>query len=397
MSNLICVIAGGEWQAPIINKLQTNGFEVLCLNLYADTSGAKLANYFEKVDVIDKAACLAIVKKYSVRAVLTDQSDISVPTVAYIAEQLNLPGIGLECAELFTNKLLMRTKAKALGVHCPQFYFANDKENVKALAEKIGLPVIIKPINSQASRGVIIIKAWDELEAAVTEAFLYTKFGEPILVEEYIDGQEWTVEGFKQHQQHTSLAISYKEHFDSTPTVASSINYVPIQKNALHQQLINQNDYLVEGMRLNFGITHAEYKYANDKFYLIEIAARGGGANISSHIIPIMSGVDANQLLIDQVVNKPDIVLSAQPTGQYAVVAFLDFKSGKVKTRTAESQVTNLPFVADFKYNFEIDQVIEPISNDTSRHAHVILFADTECDLDKHLLTIKELIEVSYE
>jgi biotin carboxylase len=397
MSNLVCVVAGGEWQAAIINKLHDNNCEVLCLNLYSDTLGAKLADYFEQVDVVDRSACLKIINNYQVMGVLTDQSDISVPTVAYLAEQLNLKGIGFEHALLFTNKLLMRAKAKALGVHCPEYFVAPDKISAKKYILERGLPVIVKPINSQASRGVILIDHWEKLDDAIAEAFLHSKDEEPILVEEFIIGQEWTVEGFKQSNSHTSLAISFKEHFPELPTVASSINYVPISDNNLHQELVKQNDLLIEGMGLAFGITHAEYKYANGKFYLIEVAARGGGANISSHVIPLMSGIDVNQLLIEYALGKPENKITSKASSKYVVIYFLNFSSGKVAARTEELQLLSLPFVVDYKYNFNLGDVIEPISNDATRHAHVILSADSRNEMNECIIKIVELVKVQYE
>ena len=54
-----------------------------------------------------------------------------------------------------------------------------------------------------------------------------------------------------------------------------------------YEKLARLNSDMVETMGLPFGITHAEYKYYNGEFYLIEIAARGGGTRISSDIVPI--------------------------------------------------------------------------------------------------------------
>jgi len=397
MPDIVCVIAGGEWQAPIISKIRENGYEVLCINLYSNTKGAKLADYFEQADVTDKEACLLAAKKYDLKGILTDQSDISVPTVAYIAEKMGLNGIGIECAALFTNKLLMRHKAKSLGVHCPKFEIAHNSASVKNIVQKMRFPVVIKPIDSQSSRGVIVVKNIGDIDFAIAEAFSFTKVGNPILIEEYIDGQEWTVEGFKQKDKHVSLAISFKQHLPLLPTVASSINYVPINDSQLHRQLIEQNDYLVNNMGLEFGITHAEYKYSNGNFYLIEVAARGGGANISSHIIPIMSGVDANQMLLDQVMEKEEVRFSRIPTGNFALLAFLNFDLGKVVSRTEESMVRGLPFVADFLYHFKIGDVIKKVVDDSSRHAQVLIFAKSQHELDENLHIIKELVALTYE
>lgn len=397
MSDLVLVIAGGEWQAPIIKKLQSYGYQVLNINLYSNTKGASIANIFEQADVTDKNKCLKIAKKYKPIAVLTDQSDISVATVAFIAKELSLTGIGVECAHYFTNKLAMRDKAQSLGIFCPEYGTAFNLEEVQIHAINFGYPIIIKPINSQSSRGVSLVKCVDELMLAVDAALSFSRPESPILVEQYIDGQEWTVEGFKNQNKHVSLAVSYKKHFKSHPTIASSLTYEPLEPKGKHKQLIEQNNRLVDGFKLPFGITHAEYKLYDGKYFLIEIAARGGGAKISSDIIPLMSGVDVNKLLIESVTNKSIGNVEYRKTGTYAMLAFLNFSPGKVLSFTAESIIKSLSFVIDFKYNFNIGDIIRPIEDDSTRHAHVLLSADNSAGLQENLTAIKNMIKIIYD
>ena len=104
----VMVIAGGTWQVPLIKKVKSLGYEVVNSNLYEDSIGFKYADFTGVMDVRDKEKNLALAKEYKIDAVLTDQSDIAVPTVAYVAEQMGCPGIGHEMAELFTNKFKMR-------------------------------------------------------------------------------------------------------------------------------------------------------------------------------------------------------------------------------------------------------------------------------------------------
>ena len=65
-----------------------------------------------------------------------------------------------------------------------------------------------------------------------------------------------------------------------------------------YEKLRKTNQELVLAMGMPFGLTHAEYKYMDGQYYLIEIAARGGGTKISSNIVPLMSGVDSNEALL---------------------------------------------------------------------------------------------------
>ena len=117
----VMVVAGGEWQLPLIRKAKELGNYVICSNLYADSPGFEVADIGEIADVLDKEKNLAIAKKHEVDIVITDQSDIAVPTVAYICQKLGIKGIGVDKAELFTNKYQMRVFGRNNGFATPEF------------------------------------------------------------------------------------------------------------------------------------------------------------------------------------------------------------------------------------------------------------------------------------
>lgn len=117
----IMVIAGGDWQCPIVQTAKKMGHEVICSNLYENSPAFQYADWGEVANVLDKEKNLEIAKKYRPDAVLTDQSDIAVPTVAYVAERMGLKGIGEDMARLFTNKSLMRDFCKNNGFPYPKY------------------------------------------------------------------------------------------------------------------------------------------------------------------------------------------------------------------------------------------------------------------------------------
>ena len=90
---------------------------------------------------------------------------------------------------------------------------------------------------------------------------------------------------------------------------------------------------------LVFGFTHAEYKYEDGEFYLIEIGARGGGAMISSCITQYMSGYDTYRYLIDcSLGNIKDVDFSIRPEywERSAVLKFFETPKGGGVVRKIE-------------------------------------------------------------
>ena len=192
----IMVIAGGEWQCPIVQTAKSMGHTVICSNLYEDSPAFIYADVGEVADVLDREKNLWIAKKYKPDAVLTDQSDIAVPTVAYVAEQMHLKGIGEEKAELFTNKYKMREFCEKHGFPSPVCYHCTDYREAEEALKKLGR-AIIKPLDSQSSRGIYIIDSPEQLKEVFEKSMSYSNNEKAVLVEQYIEGTEFTVDGVK--------------------------------------------------------------------------------------------------------------------------------------------------------------------------------------------------------
>ena len=159
----IMVIAGGDWQIELVKQAKKMGHYVICSNLYEDSPAFPYADACEVANVLDKQKNLEIAKKYMPDAIISDQSDIAVPTVAYLNEQLGLRGIGMEMANLFTDKSRQREFCKSHGIPVPDFKLCETPDEAYEMLEKYE-KIIIKPIDSQSSRGVFTVETKEELD-----------------------------------------------------------------------------------------------------------------------------------------------------------------------------------------------------------------------------------------
>lgn len=391
----IMIIAGGEWQVPIIRKAKDMGLFVINTNLYEDSPGFRHADVGIVADVLDRERNLEVALSYMPDAVITDQSDIAVPTVAYICERLGLCGIGTDKANLFTNKHAMREFLGSRGYPTPRFRLCRSEDEVVEFCGENGFPVIIKPPASQSSRGVHKISRKEDIASFYGDALKFSHDGS-VLVEEYIDGTEFTVEGFKTHRRAYSLAVSRKTHFPHAEMVASRLLYSLEDPEYDYEELRALNERLVADMNLPFGITHAEYKYARGRFYLIEIAARGGGTKISSHIVPAMSGIDVNELLIRCALGERMDEIRPERRDIHVVLDFLLFPPGIVKSVEGTERVLADKRVLDFALNFKAGDEIREPTDDRARHAHLIARADTRAEIEEVCTRVRDMVRIVY-
>ncbi len=391
----LMVIAGGSWQCPIIKTAKEMGHYVVCSNLYEDSPAFKYSDVSVVMNVLDKEGNLKIAKEYKPDAVLTDQTDIAVSTVAYVAEECKLKGIGTDTARRFTNKYAMREYASGAGIPMPKYRLCHTVDEASEFLFNIGT-CIIKPIDSQSSRGIHIVKTRDDIEAYFDDCVQYSNEERAILVEEYIDGEEFTVDGIKTDNDYIVLAISQKDHYEYNPSVANRLVFTQYNDSYDYGRLREENNKLIKAMGLPFGLTHTEYKYRNGQFYLIETAARGGGTKISSDITKLVSGIDSNKMYINVLTGESDEIIRCEKH-DCAVLGFFDFKPGRITEITGIDDALSLPGVHDLKLEVSVGDTLKPAEDDRSRCGYYILYADSVqelCDREKRL---KEIVKVVTE
>jgi carbamoyl-phosphate synthase large subunit len=393
------VIAGGDWQIELIKKAKAMGHFVICSNLYEDSPAFPYADACEVSDVLDKERNLAIAKKYCPDAVISDQSDIAVPTVAYLNEQLGLRGIGMELADLFTNKALQRQFCRENGMNVPEFLLCRDAEEALPMLDKFGT-VIIKPIDSQSSRGVFTIRSREELFSKVGETLSYSNREKSFLVEEYIDGAEFTIDGLMVNGHHYPLCISVKEMYPQNPNVSRMQSYSYHSSRYNYDDLRAANKKLYELAGLPIGLTHAEYKFHNGRFYLIEAGARGGGSNLSGKIVPFMSDIDNYDYLIREALGLPvdedKLNRHVFSESKYVVMRFFDFGEGTVERVDGKEFLCSHPMLLDYQLNVKPGDVLKNPKYGRLRPGHFIIGGEGEDAVRAEAEKIISMVKVKF-
>ena len=167
----LLIIGAGDFQLPLVEQA-AKSCEVL---LAAPVISAAFEPYISDrliVDVRDEEAILAFARAHKIDGVITDQTDIAVRSVAYVAENMGLPGIGCETGILFTDKSRMRTRLAELGIPQLANRTVSSVEDACAFYQELcgaagesaaPVRVIIKPLDTQGSRGVQVCAGEEEL------------------------------------------------------------------------------------------------------------------------------------------------------------------------------------------------------------------------------------------
>ncbi len=392
----ILLIGAGDFQLPIV-KRAAERFDVC---LAAPVISEKFLPYCYDTlltDVRDKEKILAYAQEMGVIGVTTDETDIPVRTIAYIAEKMGLPGIGYETGCLFTDKSLMREKMAQLGIPLLPNRTVHSLEEALAFYEEIGGTVVIKPLDTQGSRGVQTCRNAEELREKYAEAARWSSHKD-VIVERCATGREFVVEGRAYRGRFTNLCIGDTLYFDLPDAFAAKSRIFPTTADdALRDRVLDLNTRIIEGFGLWQGITHSEFIMEGDEIYLIETAARGGGVFISSDLIRLSCGVIPEDFLLDVATGKePDLTVLPQQ----CVCGYMAFfvPEGKILRVEGVQEVLDLSWI----HHTQLDHLHAGTENHeghtdkTSRIALTLSAPDRET-FNKRMEIVRQTLRVDVE
>ena len=392
----VLILGAGPCQVPLIEKCRARGLRVLVASRPGAYPGFDLADQAYRVDVRDKERLRAVAAAERVAAVLTDQTDIPVSTAAWIAERLGLPGIGYACAQKFTDKQCMRRACAELGIPGPRYCVADRLAPLAQWADASGYPVIVKPVDSQGSRGVQLVRTPAELAAAFAEAAPHAAAGQ-VLAEEFVAGREVVIQGFAAEGRFTNLVIGDRRYFNLPGRFIPQATLFPSTlAPELQARLGDLNRRLVTGFGLPFGITHSEYLVRDDgDIRLVEVAARGGGVFISSDLVPLACGVDVNDLLIRCALGeRPAFDPAALRPAAAGYVCFA-LPAGEISRPPNAAELAALPGVhRACLAGLTLGARVADLSDKTGRQGPILLRAQSRAGLDALHRRVRETLRV---
>lgn len=397
----VLVLPGTQWQVPLIEKIQEMGHQALVVNPDSEAPGMKKADMTLISDIFDKDKVVAFGIEQHIDAVMSDECDIAMNMVAELGKAFNVPAMDEETAALFTDKFLMREFSKKHGLRYPEYKFCKTVDDAIALQKEINKPIIIKPLDSNASHGVFKCNDEEAIRKHFDESMSFSRVEKSVLAERFIVGTEFTIDGVKTPHAHYTMAISEKKHFAHNESIANELLFSHYNPNFDYDKLRTTNDAFVMKSNLQFGFTHAEYKYEDGEFYLIEIAARGGGNMISSCITQYMTGYDTYRYLVECAtgnVHNEDFSLRPEYKERAAVLKFFETPGGGGKVREIKGidYLESEPDIKHYRLNFKIGDTIENALNDSVRIGFYIICSESMQKLREVINSIEKNFQIIY-
>jgi len=302
-------------QIPPIKYAIEQGHYVITCDYLPENPGHKLAHEWHNVSTTDKEAVLALSQKLKIDGIVAYASDPAAPTQAYVAEKMGLVGNPYESVLILARKDLFRDFLAKHDFLVPKSKAFYQLDEAKDWLDEIGVPAIVKPVDSSGSKGVTKITEKEQLAQAFEHALKFSR-EKKITVEQFlvrdgyqvdgdgfvVDGRLVLAEGGNQHNDHS--CHSFVPSGISFPSIKSQV-----QKELAHREL----ERCLKLLNFQNGAINFEYQFNRDgKFFLIEIGPRNGG-NLIPDVIKCLTDFDLIKYTIDSALGLDCSELKMKP------------------------------------------------------------------------------------
>ncbi|HEY0460856.1 MAG TPA: ATP-grasp domain-containing protein [Pyrinomonadaceae bacterium] len=221
------------------------------------------------------------------RIVGLDEFDVL--TAAKAREHLQIEGISNSYALRFRDKLRMRNLALQIGMPCPEFVGGFNSVRINDYLHGTRAPWIVKPRTEVSAFGIRKCDTAEEVWTVLKDLdkrHTWRDHPSQFLIERFIEGKVYHVDSVVADGKIVASGVS---EYGTPPFSVSHhggvfTTYTVPYRSKERKELERLNQQLLEGFEYRQGVAHAEFLQSKEtgEFYLLEVAARVGGAYIAN-------------------------------------------------------------------------------------------------------------------
>jgi carnosine synthase len=270
--------------------------------------------------------------------------ETSAPVAARVAAALGLPGNPVDAVDAARSKIRTREMSERCGLPTPRSKRVRSLDELYAAAADIGFPAVVKPEFGASAVGCVRVDSFESLSGvytivrgALADKTIYTRAGNDLLLEQYLDGVEFDVDLVLDEGECAFSSVS-----QNWPTAEPSFQetglHCPPDHNARAvRRLVELSVQTVREFGFRRGVLHVEGKCTTEGPRIVEVNARMGGGRIHQ-IVEAVWGVDLIGAHLRSSLGLPqqlapsrrprctvvDVLVHAPSTGRLAALPFAE-------------------------------------------------------------------------
>lgn len=370
----LLVLGAGILQVPIIRKAREIGHFVIAVDGNPNAVGLAYADKAIVANITSEEIMLEIARNENINGVIHPCSEVSMSVMGHINDEMGLCGISKDIAIKATNKHLMRQAFERYGVSSPKSILLESWEHGwSILNEDFKTDAILKPSRNSGSRGIAKVtrsmlceEFKDKYDAALHESRDYS-----VLIEEFIEGPEFSVEIIVWDNIYHVLAVTDKKTTSAPHFVELGHSQPSLFPKHIVDAIKSEAIKGAQALGINNSAIHAELKIQEGVPYIMEIGARLGGDFISTVLTQISSGIDMVAAAVNVALGiEPNLI----PTevGKGVCIRYICPSPGIVYSIDVKEAINN-DSIHSYEIYCKVGDRVNYVSSSLDRSGHVIV------------------------
>jgi biotin carboxylase len=392
----IFVLAGGDDQISLMKELRIrfDCAEISLIDMAKDTIATRHADKHFIISTLDIETVLKLAKEENIDLIITACGDQTMPTMAYVSEQMKLPCyLTYNQSINLTNKLHMKRLMVENSIPTSNYLLLENYNEHEDLDIKLSYPLVVKPVDNNGSKGIMKVYEKAGLKKAINKASKFTRTHN-IIIEEFRSGEEYSIEAFILNgSPHIILETKLSKIKQNTENFTILKCTYPCKlSDIISQKIMSIITQIGKAFEIENGPLMIQLIVNGEDVNVIEFSARTGGGS-KHHFIRELTGVNVFENLLDITFGITP-KLSIIRKNKFAAIDYVYVKPGIF------SGVKNLDFlkhqgiVHDYFFYKLIGTKIENSDISSDRPVGFFVMGDTEEDLNIKTAFIDKTIQV---
>ncbi|WKA54427.1 ATP-grasp domain-containing protein [Planococcus shixiaomingii] len=397
----VLILSGIAHMIDVVKTAKKLGFYTIVVDRDAGSPAKAYADKSYDVSTSDIEKMLEIAEAEKVDGVFNAFDDVNTWNALALCEKLNLPYYATEeQLQVCSDKEKFKECCRSFGVPVIEEYKIDGNLSDEVLAQ-LEFPVIVKPVDSYASKGITVCHSIEAVKDGYEKALKFSK-SQNVIVEPFVDNSYGVQMFYTVHQGNIVLSgvvdrYVHKQTEEHPPLPIAMV--FPSQHQDLYIKEVDPNvRRMIKGLGIENGLVFIQSLFENDNFYVYEMGFRFSG-ELHYKIIEKQTGINLMEMMLDFSVgsNIDDYKIEKYDNGYTPLPSCnlpILLNKGTIDKIVGLEQVQNLPAVVSSVITRSAGETIETIGNYSQMLGRFNLVSETVEELNETILAIHETLHV---
>lgn len=307
---------------------------------------------------------------------ITTTSEFYIHIVSILIEMYDLHGNPSEVTRNVRNKAIVRDQLKDSNIlYQPKYFVIESIQSLMDIKNSLSFPCIVKPVDDSGSNEVLKCCDFVNLKSHVQKILSVKKNVRKqdkiklALIEEFVEGKEYSIETFSFKGSHQIIGIT-KKFVTNAPFFVERGHIFPTKDIDQDSDIVRKGvKEILDLLGWQNGPAHIEIKIKENKLFLVEVNGRLAGGMIPV-LIKYATGLD---LVEEQIKASAGIRPCLDKRfGQFAGIHFLVSDCSGIVTNITGMEILNKTEIKEVKRKVDIGDRVERAKDAYSRLGHIV-------------------------